>query len=93
MSEDQKDNVQNIERLKALLESQHKFPTTYMFKFIVPQTKEAEIKNIFPYENIRMNFSKRGKYISITVELLMESSEAVLQVYKAAQSIEGLIAL
>ncbi|MCB0392199.1 MAG: DUF493 domain-containing protein [Bdellovibrionales bacterium] len=83
----------NIERLKALLESNHDFPTKYMFKFIVPQTKEREVKNIFPYENVRMNFSKRGKYISITVELLMESSEAVLEVYKAAQSIEGLIAL
>lgn len=84
---------ENTERLKTLLESQHKFPTHYMFKFIIPHTKEAELRNIFPYENVRMNFSKRGKYVSITVELLMESPEAVLQVYKAAQSIEGLIAL
>lgn len=82
-----------IERLKALLENNHKFPTEYMFKFIVPQAKEQEVKNIFPYENIRMNFSKRGKYISITVELYMESAEAVLQVYAAANNIEGLIAL
>ncbi|MCB0356778.1 MAG: DUF493 family protein [Bdellovibrionales bacterium] len=87
------DDEQEIERLKALLEQNHDFPTKYMFKFIVPQTKEAEVRNIFPYENVRMNFSKRGKYISITVELLMESPEAVLQVYKVAQSIEGLIAL
>ncbi len=87
------DNKKDLERLKALLENNHDFPTTYMFKFIVPQNKEGEIRNIFPYENIRMNFSKRGKYISITVELFMESSEAVLQVYDAANKIEGLIAL
>ena len=82
-----------ISRLKQLLENNHNFPTEYMFKFIVPQTKEQEVKNIFPYENVRMNFSKRGKYISITVELYMESAEAVLQVYAAANNIEGLIAL
>ena len=87
------DNQEEIDRLKTLLENNHDFPTKYMFKFIVPQTKEAEVKNIFPYENVRMNFSKRGKYVSITVELMMESSDAVLEVYKAAQSIEGLIAL
>jgi putative lipoic acid-binding regulatory protein len=82
-----------IEELKQLLKNNHDFPTKYMFKFIVPQTKEAEVKNIFPYENVRMNFSKRGKYVSITVELLMESPEAVLQVYETANKIDGLIAL
>ncbi len=87
------ENNEEIKRLKELLENNHDFPTEYMFKFIVPHDKEAEVKNIFPYEAVRMNFSKRGKYVSITVELLMESSDAVLHVYKMANSIEGLIAL
>jgi putative lipoic acid-binding regulatory protein len=87
------DTDEETERLLALLENNHSFPTKYMFKFIIPQSKEAEVRNIFPYENLRMNFSKRGKYISITVELIMESPEAILQVYDAARKIEGLIAL
>ena len=87
------DKEKEIERLKQLLKNNHAFPTKYMFKFIIPQMKEQELRNIFPYETVRLNFSKRGKYISITVELLMESPEAVLQVYDAAYKIEGLIAL
>ena len=91
MSDNKSNN--DLERIKDLLNQNHDFPTEYMFKFIVPQHKEAEVRNIFPYENVRLNFSKRGKYISITVELYMESAEAVLQVYDAAYKIEGLIAL
>ena len=86
-------NEADLQRIKQLLNSNHDFPTHYMFKFIVPQDKEQEVRNIFPYETVRLNFSKRGKYISLTVELLMESAEAVLQVYEAAYKIEGLIAL
>ena len=88
MGEDKK-----IEQIKKLLNDQHKWPCEYMFKFIVPQNKEQEVRNIFPYENVKLNFSSRGKYVSITVYLFMESAEAVLQVYDTASKIEGLIAL
>ena len=82
-----------LKQLKQLLDDQHDWPTEFMFKFIVPQDKEQEVKSIFPYQNVSLNFSRNGRYVSITVTLIMESAEAILEVYNAASKIEGIIAL
>ncbi len=95
MSKDKsKDTDQeNVDKAKALLDHTYKWPTEYTFKFIVPHEKENEVRSLFPYENLKLNFSKKGKYISFTVSLVMESADAVLQVYDMAKSIDGLLAL
>ena len=33
---------------KELLENQYKFPTDYLFKFIVPKDKEKDVRALFP---------------------------------------------
>ncbi len=72
------------------------WPTTYMFKFIVPNNdnKVTAVKQLFP-SNTTFQFktSKDIRYIGITTKITMESPDAVLKVYEKAQGIEGIISL
>lgn len=72
------------------------WPSLYMFKFIVPaeNKKIAQVENMFSSEaTIAHQESSTGKYISITIREVMLSPEAVIDVYKKAGEIEGLMAL
>lgn len=84
---------EEIERLKALLDNEHEWPTNYLFKFIVPKGKEEELRQVFPVAEVKLRNSSKGNYVSVTVSLRMESSSEVLAVYYQANKIEGLIAL
>ena len=55
--------------------------------------KEAEVKDLFPLHTTSEKESKNGNYISLTFQMMMPSSEAVITVYQKASAIEGLIAL
>lgn len=81
------------EEFKKKLDDIHKFPTTYMFKFIVTEDKKEEVQNLFPDCELTFKPSSKGKYISATAQVVMESSDAVIEVYKSANQIEGIIAL
>jgi putative lipoic acid-binding regulatory protein len=59
----------------------------------VPGGKEEEVKSLFPHHTSSEKPSKNGKYISITINMMMPSSEAVIEVYRVASTIEGIIAL
>lgn len=78
---------------KEKLEATHKFPTLYMFKFIVPESQAGEVKALFPLNEVAMKPSSKGKYVSITARAMMPSSDAVIEVYGKANQIEGIIAL
>jgi len=78
---------------KEKLEGTHKFPTLYMFKFIVPEAKAAEVKALFPMNEVAAKPSSKGTYVSITAKTMMPSSDAVMGVYEKAHKIEGIIAL
>lgn len=75
------------------LDVHYAWPSLYTFKFIVPSEKEEEIKNLFPNHIATGKWSKNGKYISVTINMMMPSSEAVIHVYQKASVIEGIIAL
>lgn len=64
-----------------------------MFKFIVPAGKEDDVKKLFPMHTSTEKMSEKGNYVSVTIQMMMPSSEAVIDVYNQASSIEGLIAL
>jgi len=81
------------EDFKEKLEGTHKFPTLYMFKFIVPEGKTDEVKALFPLNEIAVKPSSKGTYVSITAKAMMPSSDAVVEVYGKAKQIEGIIAL
>lgn len=75
------------------LDQHYAWPSLYMFKFIVPTGKEDQVKKLFPLHTTSEKLSKNGNYTSITIQMMMPSSEAVIGIYEQASSIEGLIAL
>ena len=78
---------------KEKLDRHYAWPSLYVFKFIVPQGKQSEVRSLFPQHETSERLSKEGKYVSITVKMMMPSSEAVIGIYEKASAIEGLIAL
>lgn len=82
--------------LEQKLEDYHKFPSTYLFKFIVPNKLQlfAEVEALFSEKSVvTTRESKTGKYVSVSAkEIILESSE-VIKVYRQAEKIEGLISL
>tara|TARA_R110002050_G_scaffold204327_1_gene339644 strand:- start:135371 stop:135649 length:279 start_codon:yes stop_codon:yes gene_type:complete len=82
--------------LEVKLEEHHQFPSTYLFKFIIPNSLHllAEVEALFSEKAvINTRESKTGKYISISgKEIILESNE-VISVYKKAEKIEGLMSL
>lgn len=81
------------EQFKEQLDSEYSWPALYMFKFIVPNGQEGEVKALFPYNEVTSKASKNGKYISVTAQIMMNSSEAIVQIYEAAYKIKGIISL
>ncbi len=75
------------------LEATHNFPSIYMFKFIVLEEKRELVQALFPGHEVSSKPSSKGKYISITAKPMMGSSKAIIDVYKEAHKIEGIIAL
>jgi putative lipoic acid-binding regulatory protein len=82
-----------INAFKEQLDKAHAWPVLYMFKFIVPAGTEEEVKKLFPRHIPTEKHSQNGKYISVTIQMMMPSSDAVIEVYQVAAQIEGLIAL
>lgn len=84
------------EKLALKLEEEHKFPAIYMFKFIVPNEKEriSDVEKLFGEEaKITYKKSNSNKYISVTAKEIMISADRVIEVYKKAEEIEGIISL
>lgn len=86
-------NQEWLTNFREKLNQHYAWPSLYIFKFIVPTGKENEVKNLFPLHTTTDRLSKEGKYTSITIQMMMPSSEAVIEIYEKAATIEGLIAL
>jgi hypothetical protein len=82
-----------IDSFREKLDQYHTWPSLYVFKFIVSTGKEDEVKQLFPFHPAVEKLSKQGNYTSVTVEIMMPSAEAVLDIYIKAAKIEGIIAL
>lgn len=84
-------------KLKSNLEETTKFPSKYMFKFIIPtdEAKSEQIKVIFNYLGavISTKPSKTGKYKSLTVLVTMQSADDIIKKYKEVSKVEGVISL
>ncbi|MBN8576783.1 MAG: DUF493 family protein [Cytophagales bacterium] len=86
-------NTEQINSFKEKLDQHYAWPALYTFKFIVPIEKQAELKGLFPNHSSSEKLSANGKYTSITLQMMMASSQAVIDIYLTASKIEGLIAL
>ena len=82
-----------IDIFKERLDKAYNWPALYTFKFIVPKNKENEVKQLFVNHNTKDKLSSNGNYISITVEVMAQSSDTVVDYYIEANKVEGIIAL
>ena len=82
-----------IESFREKLENHYAWPSLYMFKFIVPDHQREKVRKLFVNHTIHEKTSKKGNYTSISVEMMMPSSQSVIDVYIQVSTIEGLIAL
>jgi uncharacterized protein len=78
--------------LQEKLDNQE-WPAFYMFKFIVPVAKEKDLLDLFGKHETEKKFSSNGNYVSITSTYFMESAAEVIEVYKKASRIEGIVSL
>jgi len=83
----------NFEEFRKKLEAIHSWPALYMFKFIVPADVEKDVTLLFPKNEVTLKSSKTGKYVSLTAEIMIGSTDQIIEIYKKSQVIEGLIAL
>ena len=96
MNSDQKTN-EFYERLKIELERSSNWPSVYLFKFIVPTAieKVMQVENSFNNMGavIKTSQSKTGKFTSISIDVLMQTANQVINKYKEVATIEGIISL
>ena len=85
--------MDSIEAFKEKLDNEHDWPTTYMFKFVVPAAKAIEVEAVFSEEELHVKESKAGNYMAFTMNKMIYSSDEVVKIYQEAKKIEGLIAL
>ena len=84
---------ERLEKFREQLDQHHAWPSIYTFKFIVPAGQETSFKELFANHIPQEKVSKNGNYTSFTYQMMMPSSQAVIDIYVLASKIEGLIAL
>lgn len=90
-------NEQFFDKLKTTLEETTKFPSKYMFKFIVPNTPEKinQVHELFNHLGavIETKKSKNANYVALSTVVMMENAHQVIEKYKQAASIEGIVSI
>lgn len=87
---------EDLEKLKAKLIETTSFPSVYMFKLIVPSENRtiALVENLFESDvDIHTKESGNGKYTSITAKQVVMSPDEILEVYRKASAIQGVMML
>ncbi len=79
--------------LQAKLDEFYTWPKSYVFKFIAPMARVDELTDLFRGKPFTTRFSRTAKYVSITAEWEVGSSEEVISFYRRAKNIRGVIAL
>lgn len=97
MSEKKQNKDEFYKKLKSQLDDTGEWPGEFMYKFIVPAsgTGIEEIEKIFSEYGavISTRESKTGKYTSITIKVIMPSTDSIILKYRECESIEGIISL
>lgn len=91
-------NTQGDEIFRGLLEKlqNEEWPMIYLFKFILPNESEtlSKVSGLFGGDNeMVFHESKNGNYMSVSVKETMTSAEEVVEIYKKAAEIKGVITL
>ncbi len=78
---------------KKKLENTHIFPGIYTFRFIIKSEHKQRVESLVPQAELTAKSSSGNKYISMTLRAHMRSGGEVIDVYKSANKIEGIISL
>lgn len=86
------------QKLKTQLAETATWPTAYLYKFIVPSNKNKinQVEDAFDNMGavITKKISGKGTYTSISVNVIMENPDAVIEKYKEiGRKVEGVISL
>lgn len=87
---------EELQKFKEKIVESTTFPSVYMFKFIVPSENRsiALVENLFdPETDIHTKESGNGKYTSITGMQVVVNVEEIMEVYKKAAKIKGIMFL
>lgn len=93
-----RDQEEFYNKLKSQLQDTSLWPSEYLYKFIVP-VKLDQVKMIDEiFDNMgavmTTRKSKKGTYISVSVNVRMKNPDAVIEKYKeVAKKVEGVISL
>lgn len=82
-----------LSQLKLVIDETVKFPSVYLFKFIVPVDQIHHILLIIHGMEIEQKASSTGKYISVSAKAMMNKSEDIIHVYQRASTVKGIISL
>jgi hypothetical protein len=84
-----------FEKLREQLELQE-WPDVYLFKFIAPNVSEtvARVTALFD-DGADLHFqpSRTGKYVSISAKEMMLNVDSIMEKYRMAAEISGVISL
>ena len=85
----------DFDKLKAALDEGHQWPCEYVFKFVVPNNEEKveAVLSLLQGTEISQKKSKTGKYISFTGKAFVSDSQYIVDTYRKASKIEGLLSL
>ena len=86
-------NEEKWNSFRELLDSEHEWPGRFLFKFIVPVAELQRIEAILEGSEISLKASKKGNYVSVSANYWAESPESVINIYKKAGEITGVISL
>jgi putative lipoic acid-binding regulatory protein len=87
---------EDLEKLRLKLLETTSFPSVYMFKLIVPSENRiiALVENLFEAEtDILTKESDKGRYTSITAKQVVINAEEIIEIYKKASAIKGVMML
>lgn len=85
-------------KLESQLKDTSLWPNEYLYKFIIPtETHQVKvIEDIFDNMGAVINTrkSKKGTYVSVSINVKMKNPEAVIQKYReVGEKVEGVISL
>ena len=84
-------------RLKEQLSVTTKWPSNYLYKFIVPTDPEKikQIQDIFDNTGavIESKQSKNAKYTSLSITVNLKNPDAAIRKYKEVGEVKGVISL
>lgn len=87
---------EELERFRQKLVESMTFPSVYMFKFIITSEHRniALVENLFGAEaDIHTKESGKGKYTSVTAKQVVMHVDEIIDVYKKALTIKGVMFL